>query len=265
MRSTELPPAPTPPSPALHLLYPQALSSILDQEMWKRLPAALPSLAHALAARNSSSDEAGSNGLPSPGGNAVSLGSAAAQRLGGYAAFERVVVQGNPWRKQQSPRRRRPLAPPAGFGAAADGSSQGVRQLEVDEYGVPLSAGSTPSAAVADAVGGSSRPGSAQWEAAGGSRGGTEGEEAAGGLDGESSDAYGELRPEVVDQGHWADRGQAAGLDRREQPLIASFPFPTTNPLFCLYPPPQHIHMQASSLATVPMGCVASAAAVALT
>ncbi|KAI7841037.1 hypothetical protein COHA_005265 [Chlorella ohadii] len=175
----------------------EALSSMLDQELWKRLPAPLPSLAEALAARSSSSDEVGGNG--SSGSGSAAAGAAA----GDYAAFEAFVVRGNPWRKQQSPRRHRQPAALPGLGAAAATSSSAlaaaIRQ-EVDEYGVPRAGSgslSMPSSA------GGSRPGSAQSAgSAGASRSGTEGDELID-MGRESSDAFA-----------YSDGGEAAGGSR---------------------------------------------------
>lgn len=122
----------------------QALSSMLDKEVWKRLPAHLPSMAEALAARSSSSDEVG-------GAPASSIRAAGASSNGGFPDFEQFVISGNPWRRQQSPRGRR-RQQQLGFGGAAGSGvddSQAGRALEVDEYGVPRSASNTPSAAAA--------------------------------------------------------------------------------------------------------------------
>ncbi|KAL4422269.1 hypothetical protein ABPG75_008466 [Micractinium tetrahymenae] len=125
----------------------EALSSMLDKEVWKRLPAQLPSLAEALAARSSSSDEVG-------GSSSLSgAGSSGASANGGFPPFEQFVVGGNPWRRQQSPRGRR-RQQQLGFGGAAGSGlddTQAGRALEVDEYGVPRSASNTPSAAAAQA------------------------------------------------------------------------------------------------------------------
>lgn len=154
---------------------------MLDQELWKRLPAPLPSLAEALMARSSSTDEVGGSGTGSSSGAAA----------GDYAAFEAFVVRGNPWRKQQSPRRHRHAAAQLGLGgtAAATGSSASAR-LEVDEYGVPR-AGSGSLSMPASA--GGSRPSSAQSAGSvGASRSGTEGDELID-LAQDSSDAFGEL------------------------------------------------------------------------
>lgn len=159
----------------------QALSSMLDQELWKRLPAPLPSLAEALAARSSSSDEVGGSGT----------GSSAAA-AGDYAAFEAFVVRGNPWRKQQSPRRHRQAAVSLGLGgaaAAASSAPDGGARLEVDEYGVPRA--SSGSLSMRGSAGGS-RPGSAQSAGSlGASRSGTEGDELID-FGQDSSDAFGE-------------------------------------------------------------------------
>lgn len=139
---------------------------MLDQELWKRLPAPLPSLADALAARSSSSDEV-----------------AAANRAGSgdCAAFEAFVVRGNPWRKQSSPQRHRhaavaALGPGSGAAAASSGGrAAAAQQQEVDEYGVPRAGSgalSMPGSAAA------SRPGSAQsGPSVGPSRSGTEADE----------------------------------------------------------------------------------------
>lgn len=51
---------------------------MLDKEMWKRLPVAMPSLAEALLHRSGSEDAVGSS-----------------------ADFEQHVTRGNPWRRQQ--------------------------------------------------------------------------------------------------------------------------------------------------------------------
>lgn len=137
---------PPKPPPQPHFLPPayssQALSSILDKEVWKRLPAQLPSMAEALAARSSSSDELG-GGTASSSTTSGSGGSA----NGGFPPFEQFVIGGNPWRRQQSPRGRR-RQQQLGFGGAAGSGlddSQAGRALEVDEYGIPRTASSTPS------------------------------------------------------------------------------------------------------------------------
>jgi hypothetical protein len=151
---------------------------MLDKELWKRLPAALPSLADVLNARSNSSDEAGGSSGGAGGGGGGSL-----------PQFERFVVQGNPWRKQQSPRRGRRGAGAGrqqqqqqqqqqlGFGGSAGtDDSSAARQLEVDEYGVPRSASNTPSASAAGGGGGGGggRGSSAQSEAGATEDGGTE-------------------------------------------------------------------------------------------
>lgn len=195
----------------------QALSSMLDQELWKRLPAPLPSLAEALAARSSSSDEVGGNG--SSGSGSAAAGAAA----GDYAAFEAFVVRGNPWRKQQSPRRHRQPAVLPGLGTAAATSSSApaaaVRQ-EVDEYGVPR-AGSG-SLSMPGSAGGS-RPGSAQSAgSAGASRSGTEGDELID-MGQESSDAFGERALQgraVSGRGGWHGLGWHCLMPCSSVPVI---------------------------------------------
>ena len=166
--------------PSLSLL--QALSSILDKELWKRLPATLPSLADALAARGGVGGSSSSIG-DSYGGGGCGGGGGGGESM---AEFERFVVQGNPWRKQQSPRggkgsrQRAALSQrqhQLGFGGSAagaanggDGGAQQQQQQrwrpEVDEYGVPRSAASTPTAAGGGGDG-DSLCGSSQAEAVG--------------------------------------------------------------------------------------------------
>lgn len=149
---------------------------MLDKEVWKRLPAHLPSLAEALAARSSSSDEVGG----APASSLGPAGGGGTNSNGGFPPFERFVVGGNPWRRQQSPRGRRQQQQ-LGFGGAAGSGlddSQAGRALDVDEYGVPRSASNTPLTAA--------RPEQAQD-----STGFTEDAEA----DAEPDDVYGE-RPQ---------------------------------------------------------------------
>ena len=145
---------------------------MLDKELWKRLPAVLPSLADVLNARSSSSDEAvGSSGGGTGSSSSTAGGGSSSTGGGGgpLSEFERFVVQGNPWRKQQSPRRGRRGAGAGqqqqlGFGGSAGtDDSTAARQLEVDEYGVPRTASNTPSASAAGG-GGGGRSGSAQSE-----------------------------------------------------------------------------------------------------
>jgi hypothetical protein len=103
---------------------------MLDKELWGKLPAELPSLAAALRGRPSSGDErgGGSSGSSPASSPAVAAQLGAEGRHGAgdggssggehpLAAFERWVVQGNPWRKQGSPRRRRQQQ--LGFGGSA--------------------------------------------------------------------------------------------------------------------------------------------------
>ena len=144
---------------------------MLDKELWKLLPAPLPSIVDALAARTSSSDEGGGGGMDRSG-SPGHLDAAPPGPPGDYAAFEAVVVQGNPWRKQQTPRRRRALAQLGFGGSAAGGADDGraARQLEVDEYGMPL--GPSPGGALGSAA--PNRGGSAQSEGAGGGTSGSE-------------------------------------------------------------------------------------------
>jgi hypothetical protein len=172
----------------------EALSSMLDQELWKRLPAPLPSLAEALAARSSSTDEVGGSGTGSGGSAATALS-------GDYAAFEAFVVRGNPWRKQQSPRRHRRTAAALGLGstvaAAGSGALAAPARLQVDEYGVPRA--DSGSLSMPGSAGGS-RPGSAQSAGSvGASRSGTEGDELI------------DLRQDSSDAFAYSDGGEAAG------------------------------------------------------
>lgn len=107
---------------------------MLDKEMWRPLPAVLPSLVAAAsgtatAAARSSSDE---GGLPPPSS---------------YADFETVVSMGNPWRRQQGSLRHKLPLQQLGFGGTSAGDTAAAAHLEVDEYGVPLSAPATPSSA----------------------------------------------------------------------------------------------------------------------
>ena len=155
---------------------------MLDQELWKRLPAPLPSLAEALAARSSSADEVEGSG-PAAVGTPAAL-------AGDYGAFEAFVVRGNPWRKQQSPRRHRHAAAAVGMSgeAVTMGGGPAAARLEVDEYGVPRAA--SGSLSMPGSAGGS-RPGSAQAAGSlGASRSGTEGDELMD-LGQDSSDAFG--------------------------------------------------------------------------
>jgi hypothetical protein len=179
---------------------------MLDKELWKRLPAALPSLSDVLNARSSSSDEAGGSGgvgsSGTGGGGGSGGGSNGGQGGGGGGSlpeFERFVVQGNPWRKQQSPRRGRRGAGAGqqqqqlGFGGSAGtDDSTAARQLEVDEYGVPRTASNTPSSA-AGGGGGGGRSRSAQSEAGATEDGGTEDGELLE-RDEEPDDVFGEHR-----------------------------------------------------------------------
>ena len=151
------PPLTFPVSPSYTPCHLQALSSMLDKEVWKRLPAQLPSLAEALAARSSSSDEVGgtegggAHDAPHVGGLNPAAAAAAAAANGGFQPFEHWVVSGNPWRRQTSPRtarRRAAVAATLGFGGTGNGLEDGpaAAALEVDEYGVPRTASTTPSA-----------------------------------------------------------------------------------------------------------------------
>ncbi|KAA6428997.1 MAG: hypothetical protein FRX49_01107 [Trebouxia sp. A1-2] len=118
---------------AYHSSNLEALHSMLDKELWRRLPSfgeVVPSLQHALR-------------KPSQTGSLTSPGPV----QDGAKPFEITVAGGNPWRQRQrrSPKRDRPASAHGPFRLGFAGSSvleedRASRRLEVDDQGLPRQA-----------------------------------------------------------------------------------------------------------------------------
>ena len=131
----------------LRLATTQALNSMLDREMWQRLPVALPSLVEAISGEKSTAAPAAA--LPGAA-QQPSLSPLPLQSTAAGAAppdFAALVAAGNPWRRRSGAPRRAaaqrasPPAPRLGFaGATPMEDGRPASKLEVDEYGIPRTA-----------------------------------------------------------------------------------------------------------------------------